>query len=101
MLKNSTKEKKKKGRPKESWTHSDTAKELGISRQSVENAIIIARATELYPKLAEFKGSIILKIIRLLRRITKEGLNEETFKILKDLEEKQGISTDHILKAIN
>ena len=93
LLKNS----RKRGRPRKGWTQADTARELGISQQSLSNAIQIARAIELIPELARFKGTAILKALRAIRdpdgdafsKLNKEGL--EAFMFLADwLKQKRG-----------
>lgn len=49
-------------RPPEPWTQEQTAKDLGISQQSVSQAIQIATAIEEYPELAkETSGQAVLR----------------------------------------
>ena len=59
---------KKRGRPKKAWTQADTARELGISQQSVGNAIRIAKAVEFCPELAKYNGRTILAALSFLSR---------------------------------
>jgi len=78
---------KKRGRPKEGWTQQDAARQLGISQATVSNCLRIAKVTEAFPALAKYKGTDVLRFLRLVKKVGREDLGVDEFLHLVDGEE--------------